>query len=156
MPGQTRGALGKGPYGKRQREDPKRCAGSGQALGEAGSELVLDVLGVGQVPVQFPGGPPSAQGRSQGREGAGLRRRGLRILLADPGRGERDLRLGEGWRRADWPTRFFLELACSSPSACSPPACERADGLGWGRTRKSGKEREGTETWPLCQVTSGT
>ena len=47
MPGQTRGALGKGPYGKRQREDPKRCAGSGQALGEAGPELVLDVLGVG-------------------------------------------------------------------------------------------------------------
>lgn len=96
MPGQTRGALGRGPYGKRQREDPKRCAGSGQALGEAGPELVLDVLGVGQVPVQFPGGPPSAQGRSQGREGAGLRRRGLRILLAGPGRGERDLRLGEG------------------------------------------------------------
>ena len=53
MPGQTRGALGRGPYGKRQREDPKLCAGSGQALGEAGPELVLDVLGVGQVPVQF-------------------------------------------------------------------------------------------------------
>ena len=65
------------------------------------------------------------------------------MLLAGPGRGERDLRLGEGWRRADWPTRFFLELACSSPSACSPPACERADGLGWGRTGSQERRERG-------------
>lgn len=65
-------------------------AGSGQALAGAGPELRLEVLGVGRVPVQFPGGWPSAQGRSRGRKGAGLRRRGLRFLLAGRRRRARD------------------------------------------------------------------
>lgn len=45
--------------------------------------------------------------------------------------------------------------ACSSPWACSPLACESADELGWGRTRKSRKE-SGQETWLQFLAAFGT
>lgn len=59
-----------------QRQEQESCGrqGPGPALGGAGPASRLGVLGVGRVPVQFPGGWPSARGRSQGRGGAGLRR----------------------------------------------------------------------------------
>ena len=112
--------------------------------------------GGGRVPGLFPGGDGRGRrggaGGAEGR-GSGVAGSGSRKLVSSA---EREIRLGEGWRRADWRTRFFPELACSSPSACSPPACESVDGLGWGRTRKSGEEKQGTETWRQPQAASGT
>lgn len=60
--------------------------------------------------------------------------------LVDAG-GQLGIRPRGRWSRAAWLTHSFPGLACSSPSPCTPPACENAAGLGGGRRWKSGRER---------------
>lgn len=96
----------------------------------------------------------AARGGGAGACGAGLRRRPLPAEPAGAGRRAR-VPTPAAWGRAAWPTRSFPELACSSPSACSPPACESAAGPDWGRTRKSGKERVGRDV-AIAGAASGT
>lgn len=58
-----------------------------------------------------------------------------------------------GWRRAAWQTLSFPVPACSSPWACSPLACESADGLGWA---KKSRNESGQETWLQFLAAFGT
>lgn len=132
---------------------PERVDQQGRGLAAGGGAWFrLDVLGAG---LRMHFRRTAARGAVGLRRGGGAPAARAPAQQVDAGAGFRIRRRGR-WRRAAWPTRSYPELACSSPSLCTPPACESAAGLGWGRPWKSGREREGTETWPQLQAASET